>query len=562
MMSDEALTPFQEEVFRALTEAFREQKRAGYETTAIGQAFFRVWFKEKRGEALYFVFRRNLRTTNLQLAELLALVSAHTIVKQTHERIAALQFVSSDEFSAWITALVNAIPPRSRSIRRHARWFAKQYSQLLSRTVVVDAFFGSCSVYLPVHLFLDLRIACGLSGYIHSCGRNVFIRNVGKARREHFFEALSAYLHRYSSGGRRILFTPFAHEDFRRDDAFGGQELNDLKLYVEKFHMGREHLVEVIAALQERFHRQLAIADPADVRRHETTDLVKEMISSGEIAAGSSMWLLTDYGVGPDGSRSPDRYFICYEQMFHNTNPFQIFDENKPGWVEHNTIPHTLMAALINITRPYWYGSTVEVVDPFAGTGTTTFEAAKHKEISVSASDISTEACAAAYDNARFFAETPERLRWTRDALMFLSAAIEDGGRDVETPNSLNISEAGDIASIAAELRGWKVGIHQQIGAAASYFKRHRSLVAHIAYYLALRAHKRHAPGFRRRTDEWPRAFAREATLLCNQVKTFADLKEQVIRDGRPCGGVLSEYTGRYSQYVTVSPERLVCCVI
>jgi len=156
---------FQALVASVLRDAFEEQKLAGYETSSVGAAFFRLWMKDQ-GNAYFFLFRKNLRVTNMQHAELLALVSAHCFETSTAKPAKSLQFASPADFIATVQGLLETFPVSE--VGDKAKWFAAKYSHLLSRTVVVDAFYGSSSIHLPPHLDLDLRTICGLSGYIHS----------------------------------------------------------------------------------------------------------------------------------------------------------------------------------------------------------------------------------------------------------------------------------------------------------------------------------------------------------------------------------------------------------
>lgn len=546
------LTDFEKSVADALCDAFEERVVANYTTTGLGQAFFRVWFKEKRGEALFFVFRQSLKVTNLQLGELIALISAYATVGNAGPSAQPLHFVSYDDFVSSVSTLIAALP-RKRRRRDQAEWFARHYSHLLARTVVIDTFFGSCAVYVPHHLFVDLRVVCGLSGYVHSCGRNVFIRNVSKASRDHLFEAIERYLKRYAKTSDRILFTPYAHEDFPHDDEDSTSDLDHLKLHVEKFFVGREHLVDVLTRLQARFKKQLAIPEPGVVRKKRKVDLAVEL-RSGTLDETRTIWLLSDHHADAEGARTRDRYFICYEQMFHNRSPFFIFDENKPGWVEHTTMPHTLAAAMLNVTRPFWPEKDVVVADPFAGTGTTMFEAAKFEQVYVKTSDKSELACGAAADNMRFFSTSGEHLERLIESLQTLMTSV----RDDEEKIPGTVVDAADVVRLSSARRIWEKGVGAQLDDAKKFFRRQRGLFSRIAFYLALRANKRHAAGLLRRSEAWPRAFSREASALIEQLERYRSLKEVVDGAGGTLDGTLAEYIGRYSKNVTISPAAVV----
>ena len=541
----------------ALRRAFVEQRLPEYGTSGIGQAFFRVWMKD-RGHAFFFLFRKNLKVTNIQFTELLALVSSYTTDRLTQRPVHSLQFVSSNDFASTVHGIVDSFSATTRNPTQLANRVAAMYTHVLQHTVVVDTFFGSCSVYFPPHLQLDLQSVCGLSGYIHSCGRNVFVRNVAKATQDHLFEALRRYLRRYPSEARkRLFFTAYAHEDFtdyddeHRPDLTHG--LDDVKIHVEKFFMNGVHLVAVLKGVREKF-KQLAIPDPGDFRDQHT-----RLRTTSDIDQDRTLWLIADYGVaGPVPAPSEDRYFICYDQLYDNKNPYQIFDENKPAWIEHTTIPHTLMSAMINITMPYWESTRVVIGDPFVGTGTTWLESAKHPQVDIDAGDIDPLACLAARDNAQFFALDARTIRRFADIIMRVALELQ-GRRDrIEKQHAAALAGGSIEARLLADrVREW-IGLRpdQLEERARKVIPKEEELVHRLLGYLSLRTHKRHAPGLSRGSEEWSKAFMREVSTLCPQMYSLAALKARESRLTM-ADGTLSVCQGSYSQSVTVAEERI-----
>ena len=545
-----------EGIASAFRDAFDEQITPDYGTSGIGQAFFRVWMKQ-RGHAFFFLFKKNLNVTNIQFAELLALVSYYTTNTYTSQAAHSLQFVSSKEFAATVQALTEAFPTGGADNNERSVRVAELYAPLLQNTVVVDPFYGSCSIYLPPHLHLDLRTVCGLSGYVHSCGRNVFVRNISKATKVHFYEALRRHLKRYPRGSKRIFFTVYAHEDFtkydeeRRPDLRDG--LDEVKIHVDKFFMGGEHLVEVLRDIRSKFYGQLAIPDTGDFRNQH-----QRLRKEADIDQDRTMWLITDYGVSnQDAQRRDERYFICYDQLYANENPFQIFDENKPGWYEHTTIPHTLMAAMINITMPYWPSQTVMIGDPFAGTGTTWLEGIKYPQLEVRASDSSDLACSAALDNARCFAMDGQSIRKLATTIMRVAEKLEGAEQQDGIHHQDLLSNEAQAEDLAKQIRNWASETAELLDThATTILSGEDDLINRILFYITLRTNKRHAPGLSRGAEEWGKAFAREACTLSTQMKRLADVKVQgknVLVEA----GALVECPGSYSRCVTLSLARL-----
>jgi len=366
--------------------------------------FFRNWFREQ-GSAYYFLFRKNLKVTNVQFAELLALIRSHTRLKEKREIFQDLQFLTAPEFRTALRELIDSFPPPLNKER--CELIASLYSSILKRQVVIESLFGSCAVYVPPHLEIDLASICAQSGYIHSCGRIVYIRNIGKANKKEVVDALRKYLRKFHKGKDKPFFTVYADEDFskydRNKEEYLRDGLNDVKVYVEKFYMDSLRLVGVLKMIQRAFKNRLTISQfrlTADNERRSST-----------------IWLLVDHSVGLElRHRGDERYYICYEQIYMNDSAFYIFDENKPAWLAPTTIPHTLVAAMLNLAglgRAPRKGAETVLADPFVGAGTTWLEALKFKPLGVKlrCSDKAPIANLLAADNLEFFFSSPEALK-------------------------------------------------------------------------------------------------------------------------------------------------------
>src|SRR5207253_3797420 len=155
--------------------------------------FFDKWFREN-GQAYYFLFRKNLKVTNIQFAELLALIQSTARSKTTGKPAHELQFLSVSEFYEAVSDIVDSFPRQHKSPRARYDLIAQMYYSLLSRHVAVECFFGSCAVFVPPNLQIDLPLICAHSGYVHSCGLNIYTRKIDKAKKDEFFTALSRHL--------------------------------------------------------------------------------------------------------------------------------------------------------------------------------------------------------------------------------------------------------------------------------------------------------------------------------------------------------------------------------
>lgn len=512
--------------------------------------FFKKWFLGN-GSSYFFLFKKNLKVTNIQFAELLALIRTYTTPTEGNEHIRDLLFRSTSEFNDAINGIVAAFSQDSNAPDSQYELIAKLYSSLLCRTIVVDCFFGSCVVFVPPELKIDLLSICAYSGYIHSCGDNVFIRRISKTNKEDFFNTLKKYLDNKPKDGK-CFFSVYAHEDFTDYDRPKASELrsglDDVKIFVEKFYMGSERLVSILKEMRKEFKEFLEIPEPGDYNSKH-----KEFREQSDVDTSQTLWLIIDHCVS-EAFRNPgeERYFICYNQQFINENPFHLFDENKPAWIAHTTIPHTLMGAMINITKPQWSTKdTVVLADPFAGTGTTFLEALKFANVSVKCSDIESIAPLLAADNLKFFSLLAEELEKFKEKL----------SRLVEILSSTTDSEPGDSYSWAVNLLK-----KSQVDNNADAFSfsldivkelKSKTLFDRLLFYLALRTNLRNIAAFEREAKDWKTAYRKEASNLKSQIENLCKLRmrEQTKNEQR---GNFSVFHGSYSLSCSMSSGSLV----
>ncbi|MDR3675564.1 MAG: hypothetical protein P4N24_08740 [Acidobacteriota bacterium] len=347
--------------------------------------FFKKWFT-MHGTAYHFLFKKNLRITNIQFAELISLIRCHA---QSVDGIGIgeLQFMTTSRFRDWISSLVSTFSGRNKD--RSIKHIVDLYGEIIARTIIFDPYFTSSFICTPKYIELQLMPVCAYSGYIHSCGRSVFIRKLDKTLKKHLYTGINYFLKRYGRGGNKIFFAVYAHEDFsgfdRSDESNLRDGLDEVKIHVEKFFMGQQRLVSVLREMARRYKTRLVIPDPGDYReKHD------EFRNQKGVDQKRTLWLIRDYSIeGSSLRRGSEELFICYEQLWKNENLLHLFDENKPAWISHTTIPHTLLGAMINISRPYWpRKEDTRICDPFAGTGTTFLETLKYESVSCEVSDI------------------------------------------------------------------------------------------------------------------------------------------------------------------------------
>lgn len=486
-------------------------------------AFYSKWLRSA-GRSSFFLFRKNTTVTNVQFAELLVLLRRHIVPRDHTARERRLHLVAKSEYYRLLQGASTGDPHEDRGFKTDH--VVNTYGDLLLHTAVLDAYRGTAVVLLPPSLELDIAAVCFESGYIHSCGQLIYIRNVGKASYKDLVERLDQYLRRTSSD-RPLQLTVYAHEDFSAHDfrtrAKLRSGLDDVKLWVEKFYIGDTPLADALTHLEDRFQGKIRVT-PAGPYKEKHRGLREEF---SDLDESRSLWLIVDRGLEADGSPSHDRYYVCYEQRYVNEGQLHVFDENKPAWRSHTTLPHSLAAAGINLARDL-LPAEPRVLDPFVGTGTSLLEGVKLGDVRVHGSDVEPLAPLMVRDNLSVVGLSSHALtNLTRDlraALPDESAAVAVGTTDTEHDPYLwavsqldRLLEGGDV-DMSAE--------HVAEIAEASLCRR-------MLFYIALRTARRHQTAFDRRSEEWSAAFGVEAQALIYELDHLASVQALPVVETR-----------------------------
>ncbi len=507
-------TPFTREARRSLINTFVEvarelarppsKRRRRYVDRNFESIFFEKWFRED-GHGYFFLFKRNLTITNIQHAELLALLRQFA-QPESGTRHDEYLIRSPDLFSQSLGEMLALVDDATKP----AAWntIADTYGPLLMRTIVYRTFYGSAAVYLPPGLDVDLARLCGVAGYIHSCGPEVYVRSTDKA--DPFW--LSDNVRRHVStipAGRKVPFIVYAHEDFQTDQgddpSLYRHGLDGVKIYIDKYDMKDKSLAEVLNQLRRQ--PRLWIPSAGNAKRQ------KEAAESSGQLFGPTLWLLVDTSVMVNArpQRGPDRYYICYQQAYKNENPFHVFDENMPAWVNQTTIPHTLATAMINLTRP-WSDSegSVVVVDPFVGTGTMWLAALADKQLDAYGFDIDQQTRQLVNDNLQFFAMAALDLERLAERIDTFANEIE-GSAD----------PSGELGT------GYHWASTIEDGASSVSADDWRKFDVRLAYYLVERTLKRSGRAIARGSKGWTVAIVSEARLLTSQTRALARIRRR-----------------------------------
>ncbi|MEA2238245.1 MAG: hypothetical protein QOC81_2969, partial [Thermoanaerobaculia bacterium] len=476
-------------------------------------------------------FKKNLRVTNIQFAELMALIRSELRDASTPRASPQIQFVSPSEFTTAIERIVEGLGSMAGPSLPDR--ITELYWPLIERLVVIRPLFSSALVFVPPHLNLDTAAVCGYSGYVHSCGPRVYARRIDKATAPEFEAALHDYLDtrlRLASGERLIL-APYSHEDYTdfdrefADDLRSG--LDEVKLHVEKFFIGKQRLVSFINALGASEPR-IIIPPPGNFK--ETLAALRE---TPGVRKDRTAWLILDHSIS-ESLRHPGqhKYFICYDQEFKNDNPYHVFDETKPAWTAPVTIPHTLAGAMINIARPDIdpTDATTRFCDPFVGSGTIWLEAMKHPELNTECTDLSEISPRLCLDNLRFFALDTLELKQLEQRISAVVVSLGDGASETDERLRDAQSRFRSLTNVHDLVSMHDVTFSRDFVAAlpVSRFER-------LLFYLVARTTARNLSAFIRRQStsaelfdmEWQRAFVSEANSFVRALRQLVDLRER-----------------------------------
>lgn len=526
--------------------------------------FFLHWFREY-GHPYFFLFKKNLSVTNISHPELFSLIRQHLYITSTRHHAHEPLFHTTAAFTQAIQSIVRPIVERLQFTPQDLWKTAELYWPILEQSVIVTQFFTSCAVLLPPHLDLDVLNICAESGYVYDCGHSLFVRKISKATELHFFEAIDRHLIRYPDYQGKLQFVPFSREDFADDQNVAYMQdamqngIEGVKMRVEKLHMRNTSLPQVFRHMEERYKGRLIFREAGPYRKMHPE------------SSDTTLWLITDRSVNNANPTTPggESYYICYQELYYNDSPFHVFDENKPAWTAHNTIPHTLLGAMINITKPWSSDKETVIQDPFAGTGTTWLECEKYQRIRCIASDINPLFPTLLEDNIAFFSmsqlELADYIGQLRQLLVILVPlasrhSTESGDGDllidvgdlrfppvyrvaVELVDQLSVGKVRPILSfdfspdIAARIRSF------------SFFGR-------LVFYLALRAELQYQSAIIRGATGRVAGFVKAAKYLIGEIESSLEWHGRAVHSVE-ASKTFSLFPGHYAKSCGIGGSRL-----
>lgn len=431
--------------------------------------FHRDWFREKN--SLMVVFRKNAERTNIQFAELAALISTHARSDRSPEgRGMAWQFQSYSEFRIILRELLEI---EWDDAANGTDRLCELYGSYFDRLVLLDEHNGSAVIHFPPHVvFGDEQRAklCRESGYIHSVGRALLTRNLQKVNAREITAAIDRVARDYKDAVLNVVvFSHEGHDDVDRPWASELRDgLDDLKLFARRVAIGDRQLLEII-------NSSCVGSDRVKLHFRKVTD--PSPMHSGD----ASIFVITDRDVGYDPKRGTGarRYLKMYLQEYVNRSQFQQVAEHMPGWVLPHTMPNDLALAMINLTRPL--SDSAEFLDPFGGVGTTAIAASLVGFRKVTSQDLDLLSVRAAKDNLEFFRLSPAK----RDEVFGATKLLVE--TDAYEDTLLEPDGAAKFASLSEPAPGDDDVLTQRI---VDHIGNSLGLAERLALYLVRRANE------------------------------------------------------------------------
>jgi len=488
--------------------------------------FFRNWFREN-GTPLFFLFKKNLSVTNTQYVELFSLLTQYSSIKNDSRSPQKLLFYTTEHIKTTFSDVINSIiedyNPNDISLINH---FSKQYLDVFRSTVAIDMFYGSCSVFLPHGIYVDLEKIVSDSGYIHSAGTSVYIRNIKKSKKNDFLSSIDYYLS--TNNSQRIPFIVYSHEDFSGFDKDSAElierGIEQCKIFIDKMSMGSYRLSSIISEMQtvDKYNRKLLIPQPGNYSKQHS------------FKGSKSLWLISDRSISGGQLKNPgqSRYYICYEQSLKNDSPFFYFDENKPAWKSHTTLPHSLTAALLNTSRQSLNDG--NICDPFSGTGTTWFEAKRlNLPNKVHSSDLSPATSILVSDNLNFFLLSLNRLELLYRELKFCFPETSIPGQfkfSFSNDKHVILDPYTQAKELLEYLRLEQSNEDQEYSFSSESVKRLYDLpyLSRLVFYVALRAELRFQGSFKRKAMTYEKAYEKSLNKLLDQIAMLIELRQEI----------------------------------
>jgi tRNA G10 N-methylase Trm11 len=398
---------------------------------------------------IFILFSKNGGVTNLQYAELDALLGSNCYIEQlehysrpiiyntkTYKEFVYNIFDSSISKGDFYTGA-----RKTRKIKETAEYIYKTYSEHLRKSIIVDVFYTSCAIYMPPTVYVDLRSMVDGSGYIHSAGKLLYLRNLEKVSEINIVDEIiqaTEYVPKTEGVREKVQLVPYADEYFEKWETgvtSTRNGLEDIRIKAKRHYIENISLEEFLLKISSNEKANIYVAPGLDNFKKER----KLAVEKNNCTKGKTIWLILDHGCDYRSDihymvQEQSTYLICYEQYYINDYPLHVIKERKPGWVESITLPHTLSTALLNIASA-GYGiynrgdnQTLEVLDPFVGSGTVLLDSLLkwHSNVKFTGVDADEKAISAVKTNAEFISLSKIEILEFSEKLEIISEKLDE----------------------------------------------------------------------------------------------------------------------------------------
>jgi Putative RNA methylase family UPF0020 len=335
--------------------------------------------------AYLFLFHKNLSVTNISLTELVSLLRFHARSRKSDKSM-QVNFFSEVEYRHFFVNLWESFFVAEKedadgdfpldAVNSTINNIVTFHSYVFESTIILDAYFTSAIIHIPRSIKIDVRAVTFQSGYIHSSGPMLYVKQIEKSAKYSVTHALKRFLDK--NEGTKFFVTPYASEYFEpyEDDSAASVRngLDGVRLQLRKHFIEEETLVSFLETLRVTYPQVIVPRGEFNYSRE------RDFSCDAGATKEATIWFITDTGfvfgseVHPS-IKNRDIFLIVYAQLYLNYSQPCLFKERKPAWIASTTLPHTLSAAMINISRSYVKAEEHEnypiLLDPFCGTGTT-----------------------------------------------------------------------------------------------------------------------------------------------------------------------------------------------
>lgn len=477
--------------------------------------FFEKWFKEN-GNPLFFLFKKNLGVTNLQYVELFSLINNNLKSEESN-----LLFHKGDHVRQTYTDLIESVlQSKGNKGDEYLNDFIELNYKVFQKTVTVDLFYNSCAIFLPPGVEIELSSIVFESGYIHSAGKSIYIRNIKKANKIVFKENIKKELEKSKE---KTPFVIYSHEDFSDYDKESSDQIDkgidQCKIYIDKMNMGTNKLSQVIddLSIESPFKEFLISPQPGNYQE-------KHQFKNKE-----SFWLIIDRSISGGSIKNPgqNRFYICYKQQYKNESHYYYFDENKPAWKSHTTLPHSLTSSLINSCKEK--NTKAIICDPFGGTATTWLESKRiNGNIFCETSDLSNLTNLLAEDNLTFFSLSSGDLDLLNNVITKSKEEIENLAESDYKLFKNDIKSKFELGfELISQLKIDFPDEENEFTFQDLHLDKLKSLdfTTRILFYIMLRSTLRYNNSFKRKAMKFQDAYKKSCEKLNNEIKKLIKLK-------------------------------------